>query len=161
MLIPAGLWVFCGGISYTRLQFNTGLRYLAPLLPFLFVPAAMVLTRLPRRLAGLIAIAAVAEAWSMAMYRDVERGLGLLEPVLHVFAGGFQLPLLSNLSRMSGQYGDYTAGGASPLPIFALTGAVLWGLWYGGRTEAAVSNVGKQTSSLGFSGLASRSTGVV
>lgn len=129
MLLPLGLWLFCGGISYTRLQFNTGIRYLAPLFPFLFVPAAIVLARLPRRWAYLFSVAAVAQAWSMAMYRDVERGLGALEPILHVFIGGFQLPLLTNLSHMGGQYGDYAGLGVSPLPIFALAAAVLYGVW--------------------------------
>ena len=161
LLIPASLWLFCGGISYTRLQFNTGLRYLAPVLPFLFVPAALTLARLPRQFAGFLAVFAVAQAWSMAMYRDVERGLGLLDPVLHVFSGGFQLPILSNLSRMSGQYGDYTAGGASPLPIFVLAAALLWVLWRGGRSAAPVSNLGKETASLGFSELATRETTVI
>jgi hypothetical protein len=165
MLIPLGLWLFCGGISYTRLQFNTGMRYLAPLLPFLFVPAAMTLARLPRRMACFIAIAAVAQAWSMAMYRDVERGLGVLDPVLHVFVGGFQLPVLTNLARMSGQYGDYAALGVSPLPLFALSAAALCGIWYGGRAgerrSEPVPNLGKQDASLGFPELASRSTGVL
>ena len=129
LLIPAGLWLFCSGIVYTRLQFNTGLRYLAPLLPFLFVPAAIVLYRMPRRLAAFISIAAVAQAWSMAMYRDVERGWGVLDPVLQVFIGGFQLPLLTVLSRLSGQYGDYSSMGVSPLPIFAVLGAVIFVIW--------------------------------
>ena len=129
MLIPLGLLLFCSGIVYTRLQFNTGLRYLAPLLPFLFVPAAMVLYRMPRRLAALISIAAVAQAWSMAMYRDVERGWGVLDPVLQVFIGGFQLPLLTVLSRLHGQYGDYSSMGVSPLPIFAVLGAVIFVIW--------------------------------
>jgi hypothetical protein len=129
LLIPLGLLLFCSGIVYTRLQFNTGLRYLAPLLPFLFVPAAIVLYRMPRRLAAFISIAAVAQAWSMAMYRDVERGRGVLDPVLQVFIGGFQLPLLTVLSRLSGQYGDYSSMGVSPLPIFAVLGAVIFVIW--------------------------------
>jgi hypothetical protein len=129
MLIPLGLWLFCGGISYTRLQFNTGIRYLAPLFPFLFVPAAVMLSRLPHRLAALISIAAVMQAWSMAMYREVERGPGVLDPILHLFIGGFQLPVLSVISRMSGQYGDYAAGGVSPLPLFLVAGAILYVVW--------------------------------
>ena len=129
LLIPLGLLLFCSGIVYTRLQFNTGLRYLAPLLPFLFVPAAMVLYRMPRRLAAFISIAAVAQAWSMAMYRDVERGRGVLDPVLQVFIGGFQLPALTVLSRLSGQYGDYSSMGVSPLPIFTVLGAVIFVIW--------------------------------
>ena len=133
--VPIGLWLFCGGISYVRLQFNNGLRYLAPLLPFLFVPVATVLVRMPRRLAYLFAIAAIAEAWSMAMYRDVERGLGVLDPVLHVFIGGFQLPALTVLSRMSGQYGDYAASGVSPLPILLVVAAIVAAVWSGARRQ--------------------------
>jgi hypothetical protein len=129
MLLPFGLWLFCGGISYTRLQYNNGLRYLAPALPFLFVPTALVLLRVPRRFAYVVSIAAVAQAWSMAMYRDVERGLGVLEPVLRVFIGGFQLPLLTVLSRMSGQYGDYASHGVSPLPIFVAVAALIFVIW--------------------------------
>ena len=129
MLIPLGLLLFCSGISYTRLQFNNGLRYLAPLLPFLFVPAAVALSRIPRRLAYILSIAAVAQAWSMAMYRDVERGFGVLDPVLHVFIGGFQLPLLTVLSRMGGQYGDYAVMGVSPLPILVVMAAVVAVIW--------------------------------
>ena len=129
--LPAGLWLFCGGISYTRLQFNTGLRYLAPLLPFLFVPAALVLQRLPRRAQYFIAVVAVVQAWCMAMYRDVERGFGVLDPVLHVLAGGFQLPVLTVLSRMS-QYAEYAGKAASPLPLFALAAALIYGMWHHG-----------------------------
>ncbi len=147
MLVPLGLWLFCSGISFTRLQYNSGLRYLAPLLPFLFVPAAMVLWRLPRRLAYVISIAAVAQAWSMAMYRDVERGFGVLDPILHVFIGGFQLPVLTVLARMSGQYGDYTSLGVSPLPIFSLVAAVTVVIWSRQLGSAAVPGAGIEEQS--------------
>ena len=157
--LSAALWLFCGAISYTRLQYNTGIRYLAPLFPFLFVPALIVLMRLSWRVRVLVAVASVAQAWCMAMYRDVERGLGLLEPVLRVFTGGFQLPALTVLSRFSGgQYGDYFAGGVSPLPLFALTGALLFVVWAaplrqpaGKREESVervVSKAGEQERSL-------------
>ena len=54
-----GLWMFFSGSNYTRLQFNTGIRYLAPIFPFLFIPAAVALLRcrgrhlLHRRVLGL------------------------------------------------------------------------------------------------------------
>jgi len=127
--IPLSLWLFCGGISYTRLQFSTGLRYLAPVLPFLFVPAAVTLMRLPLRLAYLLGVVSVALAWCMAMYRDVERGLGVLEPVLQVFLGGFQLPVLTVLSRMGPSYGNYFSRGVSPLPLFFLIASILYCVW--------------------------------
>jgi hypothetical protein len=125
----AALWLFCGGVHYTRLQFNTGIRYLASVLPFLFILTTLSLMRLRPRIVYFLAVLSIAEAWSMAMYRDVERGLGVLDPILHVFIGGFQLPALTTLSRMGDQFGEFVANGVSPLPIFALSGAIIYGLW--------------------------------
>jgi hypothetical protein len=129
LLIPLSLLLFFSGLLYVEHQYNFGLRYLAPVLPFLFVPTAIVLVRLPRRLACCISLAAVVQAWSMSMYRDVERGFGVLDTILHVFIGGFQLPALTVFSRMSGTYGDYASGGVSPLPIFLLVAAMIYLIW--------------------------------
>jgi hypothetical protein len=127
--IPVGLWLFSSCVAYARLQFNTGIRYMAPAIPFLFVAVALVLHRLPLRWAYSLAALSVAQGWSMAMYRDVERGLGVLDPVLHVFLGGFQLPLLTVISRISGPHAEYFAQGVSPLPLFALAAVLLFGIW--------------------------------
>jgi hypothetical protein len=134
--VPIGLWLFCSGISYVRLQYNNGLRYLAPLLPYMFVLTAVVLARLPRRLAYLLCTLAVTQAWAMAMYRDVERGFGVLDPLLHVLIGGFQLPGLTVLSRMGAQYGDYAVSGVSPLAIFVVVAAIVCCIWSGSRNRA-------------------------
>ncbi len=128
LALPVALWIFCGGISYTRLQFNTGIRYLAPAFPFLFAAAAIPLVRLPRPAVYFISVLAVTQAWCMAMYRDVERGLGVLDPILQVFFGGFKLPVLTVLSRM-GQFADFFPHGPSALPLFVLAGFLLYGVW--------------------------------
>jgi hypothetical protein len=62
------------------------------------------------------------------MYRDVERGAGILEPILKIFLGGFQLPILNVLSRMD-VYARHFEHGPSPLPLFALAAAILCGIW--------------------------------
>jgi hypothetical protein len=121
--------IFFSGSNYTRLQFNTGIRYLAPVFPFLFLPAAVVLKRMSRPAVYFVAVISVTLSWCMAMYREVEVGLGVMETVLRVFLGGFQLPALITLSRMGGYYGDYFANGVSPLPLLVLTAAVLYGIW--------------------------------
>ncbi len=121
--------LFCSGVQYARLQFNTGIRYLAPVFPFIFIPAALTLIRLPRRAAYFIAVFSVALGWCQAMYRDVERGLGVLDPALHVFIGGFQLPAMTTISRLGKQFGEYTNLGVSPLPAFLLLAAVIYGIW--------------------------------
>ena len=129
LLVFVVLWVFFSGSNYTRLQYNTGIRYLAPLFPFLFVPAAVVLVRLPRFVMYAVVIASVTESWCLAMHRDVERGLGVLEPILHVFLGGFKLPVLTTLARTGDTYGDFFRNGVSVLPLFLLTAAVLCVVW--------------------------------
>ena len=132
----AVLWLFFSGVNYTRLQFNTGLRYLSPILPFLFVPAALTLMRLPRFAAYVIGVLAVAQGWALAMYRDVERGpLGVLDPVLQVFIGGFQLPVLTTLSRVGGPFELYLPFGPSPIPLFLLTATIIFGVWRVGKIE--------------------------
>ena len=51
-------------------------------------------------------------------------GLGLLDPIVRIFGGGSQLPLLHVLSLMGPQYGEYFRLGTCPVPWFILTGAI-------------------------------------
>jgi hypothetical protein len=127
--VAAGLWLFFGGSNYTRLQFNTGIRYLAPAFPFLFAPAAVVLARMRAGARYAWVLLALVVSWPLAMYRDVETPLGLLDPIVRTFTGGFALPALTALGRTTGQYGEFFANGVSPLPLFVAAGAVIYGLW--------------------------------
>jgi hypothetical protein len=127
--LSALTWLFFGGSNYTNLQYNTGIRYLTPVFPFLFVPAGLVLSRLRLRTAYAWALLGLAISWPLAMYREVERPLGILDPVIRTFTAGFALPALNTLAETGGQYGDFFAHGVSPLALFALTGAVLYAVW--------------------------------
>jgi hypothetical protein len=121
--------IFFSGSNYVRLQYNTGIRYMSSMFPFLFVPTAIVLMRLPRLFIYFATIISIGESWCLAMHRDVERGLGLLDPILNIFISGFKLPAMTVLSRMGTQYGEYFSGGVSPLPLFAFTAAILYVIW--------------------------------
>jgi glycosyltransferase involved in cell wall biosynthesis len=127
-----GLWLFFSGNNYTRLQWNTGIRYMTPILPFLFLPAAMVLLRLPRVLMYAVGIGSVVLGWCTAMNREIWRPLGVLEPVARILTGGFELPALTTMSRMPDMFGDVLANGVSPLPVFALASAVIYLIWRAG-----------------------------
>jgi hypothetical protein len=94
------MWFFFSGVSYTNLQFNTGIRYLVAIIPFLWIPTAVVLMKLPKRLTILFSIMAILQSWCLAMYRDVERGAGIAEPIIRIFTEGPRLPALTTLSRM-------------------------------------------------------------
>ncbi len=121
-------WLFFSGSNYTRLQFNCGVRYMSPMFPFLFIPAAIVLMRLPRIVIYFVAVLSVTESWCLAMYRDVEHSLGVIDPVIRTFLGGFQLPALSRISLMEA-YSNLFPHGVSPLPLFALTAVVIAIIW--------------------------------
>ena len=126
----AGTWLFFGGSNYVQLQFNTGIRYLSCLFPFLFVPAALVLARLRPATAFAWALLGLSVAIPLAMYRKVQYPIGILDPIVRTFAAGFTLPILRTMTDMSGQFGDYFTHGVSPLPFYVLAGAVIWAIWH-------------------------------
>jgi hypothetical protein len=135
--ICVALLLLFSSVNYTRLQSNTGIRYLSPVFPFMFVITAVVLVRLRPRLILLLGVAAVAQSWCLAMYRDVERGpFGVFEPMAQVLLGGFRLPALTTLSRLGG-FEAYFPYGPSPLPLFVLAAAVIYCVWKAPRPGRA------------------------
>ena len=142
LLTFTALWVFFSGSNYTRLQFNTGIRYMAAILPFLFVAAAVTLMRLSSVSRRLIAVAAVTQAWCLAMYRDVEVGWGAFEPMIQVLTGGFRLPALSTVSRLGVLDERYFEFGASPLPLLIVTAATLAVVWWDGWAKKRAPRLG-------------------
>ncbi len=129
LALAAGTWLFFGGSNYVRLQFNTGIRYLSCIFPFLFVPAALVLARMRLSTAYAWAVLGITVAWPLAMYRRVQYDIGVLDPMVRTFTQGFTVPVLRTLSQTTGQYGDYASRGTSPLPLFLLTAAALYLVW--------------------------------
>jgi hypothetical protein len=101
---------------------------MAPALPFLFVPAGLVLLRLPRTAVALIGLGSVVLNWCMAMSRIPWRPLGVFHSVLDVFTAGFQLPALTTLSQMEA-FRAWVPERVTPLPLFALAAALIFLLW--------------------------------
>jgi hypothetical protein len=133
VLIAVGMWVFFAGSNYTRLQYNTGVRYLSPIIPFLFLLVVPVLSRFRALPAYVIGVFSIGWMWSLAMYREVERPLGVLDPVVQTLTDGFDLPVLRTLEQLGGAYGGFALSSTSPLPLFALTAALIAGIWLVGR----------------------------
>lgn len=116
-------FVFCSANQYGRMQFNTGVRHIVPVVPFVFLLAANVLIKMPRIPAVLIGLIASYWSWCLVMYRDVEQGSGVFESIRHITLEGFRLPWLTTLERM-GFVND-----ASAIPLLLLTGIVIWLIW--------------------------------
>ncbi len=128
--------IFFSAIAYTRLQWSTGIRYLMPVIPFLFLPAAVVLMRMPRALAYGVVLLAVTVSWSMAMVRNQQ---GVHQNVVRVFVEGFQLPWLSTLGKMASQYAPWLNGRPSAFPVMLFCAAIIFGIWKIDRPWRATS----------------------
>lgn len=116
-------FLFCAANQYGRMQFNSGVRHIAPAVPFLFLLAANSFLWLPRMIAVFVALIGTYWMWCLTMYRDVEQGFGILESLRHITLEGFQLPWLCTLEKMG-----YVQS-ASPLPLLILAAAAIWLLW--------------------------------
>jgi len=124
-----GLWLFLAANNYSRLQFNSGVRYLTAIIPFLFLLVSITLMRLPTLLRGLVAVVSIYQSWSLAMYRDVENHLGVLGSLLRLTLGGFNLPVLETISRFQGQTNGLVPGAFSPIAVFVFVAALLVIIW--------------------------------
>jgi hypothetical protein len=83
----AALVLFCASNQYSRIQFNSGFRYLVPLVPTIFLAASDHLARLPRRWLVALAVPAVANSWVISMVREP-----VPESWHRVLTEGFSIP---------------------------------------------------------------------
>ncbi|MEX2048825.1 MAG: hypothetical protein WEB90_04545 [Gemmatimonadota bacterium] len=121
------LWLFASANQFSNLQFNTGVRYLVPAVPLLFVALVPVLLRAPRLLVWALVLPTMAISWSVSMAReDVPTSL------TRVFLMGPELPWVTVLARMASGYTPFLADGVSPLMILAALAVVVWLIWRGG-----------------------------
>lgn len=123
--------LFCSSNQYARMQWNTGFRYLVPLLPFLFLAAADVLRRLPRPAAYALTVLALFHSWLLAMARD-----SVPESWSRFFHGEWvQLPWLTVLQQTS-RSGSLPGGRLLAPAILLLALAFVAFLWkLGQRAE--------------------------
>ena len=127
LVIFLAVSIFFSTVQYTRVQWNTGIRYLMAVAPLMYILAGAVLIRLPQVLTYPLVVFAVAESWSMAMFRSEPN---VIETMTRVFLEGFQLPWLGTLSRMATQYAPFLEGQkVSALPFMVLAGALIYGIW--------------------------------
>ena len=117
--------LFFSTVQYTRLQWVTGIRYLAAIFPFVFLASAATLLRLPRILAWGIALLSVVINWAIAMVRS--QGT-VMENVQHVVLEGPQLPWLNVLGKTASQYAPWLRG-VSPVFIMLVVAAVITLIW--------------------------------
>ncbi len=135
-----GFFVFCAMNQYGFLQFNTGVRHVVPVVPFLFLVVPGILMRMPSWLAATVAAATTYWSWCLAMYRDVEQGRGILESIIQVTLSGPRLPWAKTLEGMG-----YLPSQAPVLPLFLLAAGAIWLIW-SRRQRSQKSGIGRQNA---------------
>ena len=116
--------LFCSANQFARMQWNTGVRYLVPMVPFLLLGVVVVLERMPARARQAIAVAAFAQAWALAMVRE-----SVPESLAGVLANGLQLPWLTVLGKMAPQYLQGLEGPPPAWPLMLIVAVMLGVLW--------------------------------
>jgi hypothetical protein len=118
-----GLLALCSVNQYSRLQFNSGFRYLVPLVPIIFLAAADHLARLPRRWLVALAVPAVANSWVISMVREP-----VPESWRRVVTEGIQFPWLTVL-RMTAPEGSMVGSPLVALAIAAAAASLIALVW--------------------------------
>ncbi len=128
--------LFCSANQYGRMQFNTGVRHIIPVTPFLFLLVAGTLRHWPRGLAITVGASATMWSWCLAMYRDVELGpYGVLDSIIATFTNGVQFPWLATIHRMSISLPGSLQFALSPWFILGVLVGAITLVWTVGRSD--------------------------
>lgn len=126
------LLVFNSANQFAHLQWNTGVRYMVPAVPLLFLLAAPVLLSAPAWLRWSLLLPSALISWAVAATReDVGTALKLF------MTDGPTLPILIVLRKTADAYAPWLAGGLQPYGMVsvAVVAALLVIIWRAGRSR--------------------------
>ncbi len=126
LLACAALWLFNSANQFANLQWNTGVRYMVPAAPLLFLLLVPVLLALPRWGAAMLVLPTLLVSWSVTMMRE-----DVFTSVKRLLTEGPTLPMLVVLRKTAGAYAPMLAEGKAyldPLSVAAVA-VVVWGIW--------------------------------
>lgn len=116
--------IFCAANQYSRMQWNTGFRYLLPIVPFVFLAGTDHLVRMPKWVLGAVATAAFFHSWVLAAVRE---SVPLSYQIL--FESGPQLPWLTVLRMTRPPDAPVLSHPALPLALLALSLLAAYAAW--------------------------------
>lgn len=115
---------FCAANQYSRMQFNTGFRYLLPIVPFVFLLACEHLNGLSTHWLGIISVPLIFHSWVLSMFREsvpVSWSSFLTE--------GVQLPWLTVLKLTNQNLHETFYSNIFLLIILAICGVLIFFIW--------------------------------
>lgn len=117
------LLLFNSANQFANLQWNTGVRYMVPAVPLLFLLAVPVLLSAPRWLRWGLVAPSLLISWAVSMMReDVPGSLRML------VTEGPTLPMLIVLRKTAAAYAPFLGGGMQPFGVL-MVGAVATSVW--------------------------------
>lgn len=124
------LYLFSSANQFANLQWNTGVRYMVPAVPLLFIAAIPVLSRGPRTITWPLIGATLIISFAVAMTRE-----SVPVALRRVFTHGPVLPITEVLTKMASGYRELAPGRLTPIILLALTGVALAVIWRVGAGE--------------------------
>jgi hypothetical protein len=121
----SALYLFSSSIAFASLQWNTGVRYLVPSVPLLFLALVPVLLNAPRPVVWLLIVPTVVVSWCVSMVRE-----SVPVSLIRIFTQGVELPWHTVLEKTAFVYAPALSSGVlSPVAILFCTGVLLWVIW--------------------------------
>jgi len=119
------LLLFCSANQYARLQWNSGFRYLLPMVPFIFLALSDHWTRMTGWLRTAIAVPVLLHSWVLTVFREHS----LVDCWRLFFHEGVQLPWFRVLRQTSAPGTSLLSGQIVPIVVLAVTAAVVFLIW--------------------------------
>jgi hypothetical protein len=120
--------LFCSANQYSRMQWNTGFRYLVPLVPFLYLAACNHLSRMSRGWLIVVSVPCVIHSWVLSMMRE-----STVESWSRFLSEGVQLPWLTVIRQTAAADHWLLSSALLPAVVLAMGVAVVGLVWLYGR----------------------------
>jgi len=132
------LMVFCAANQYSRMQFNSGFRYLIPLIPFVYLQLCDHLVRIPRSWLYVLSAPVLLHSWVIAVMREP-----VVESWRLFLTEGVQLRALNVLRMTSSPDSIWSRTWLLSSIVLVAVFLSCWGIWaYGARLESRAATPG-------------------
>ncbi len=139
----AAVWLFNSANQFASLQWNTGVRYMVPLVPLLFLALVPVLLALPAAWRWVLVAPTLVISWAVAMARE-----SVPESLARLATRGLELPFLTVLEKTAAAYAPVLARGSWPfvLAAYGMLGLAIAVVWRWGRERGARAGAADMTA---------------
>lgn len=132
-LLSLSFMLFCAANQYSRLQWNTGFRYLLPLVPFAYLALSDHLARLKKWSLAAVSLVVVTHSWVLAMVRYTP-GIraephAVIENWRRFLDQGLQFPWLEVLKSTPSLGWSWIHFPSTPLVLVSITALSLVLVW--------------------------------